>query len=154
MRAWQAPRYGGPEVLRLHDLPEPHPGPGEVVVRVRAIGLNFADCMARQGVYPQVPAPPFVPGMEVAGEVTAVGDGVADPRPGARVVAVPIFGGHAEAVRVQLEASLRAVRIDAIDLYQFHSGNDSLFLQEDLWEMLREQQRAGKIKHLGESITS
>jgi len=60
----------------------------------------------------------------------------------------------AEAVRVQLEASLRALRIDAIDLYQFHSGNDSLFLQEDLWEMLREQQRAGKIKHLGVSITS
>ncbi|MCU0291941.1 MAG: zinc-binding dehydrogenase [Thermoanaerobaculaceae bacterium] len=100
MRGWQAPRYGGPDVLRLHDLPEPHPGPGEVVVRVRAIGLNFADCMARQGVYPRVPAAPFVPGMEVAGEVTAVGDGVADPRPGARVVAVPIFGGHAESVRV------------------------------------------------------
>ncbi|MGV8039759.1 MAG: zinc-binding alcohol dehydrogenase family protein [Thermoanaerobaculaceae bacterium] len=100
MRGWQAPRYGGPEVLRLCDLPDPHPGPGEVVVQVRAIGLNFADCMARQGVYPKVPQPPFVPGMEVVGEVLAVGDGVADPRPGARVVAVPIFGGHAEKVRV------------------------------------------------------
>lgn len=100
MRAWQLSRYGGPEVLRLCTLPDPHPAPGEVVIRVRAIGLNFADCMARQGVYPNVPKPPFVPGMEVAGEVVAVGDGVADPRPGARVVAVPIFGGHAEMIRV------------------------------------------------------
>lgn len=100
MRAWQVPRYGGAGVLRLCDLPDPHPGPGEVVVQVRAIGLNFADCMARQGVYPQVPQAPFVPGMEVAGEVVAVGEGVADPRPGTRVVAVPIFGGHAEKVRV------------------------------------------------------
>ena len=70
MRAFQVRRYGPPEALELCDLKDPVPGPGEVVVRVRAIGLNFADCMARQGVYPRVPRPPFVPGMEVAGEVT------------------------------------------------------------------------------------
>lgn len=101
MKAWVAPRYGPPEVLRLEELPEPLPGAGEVVVRVRAIGLNFADCAARLGVYPRVPRPPFVPGMEVAGEVTAVGDGVDSGLVGALVAAVPIFGGHAEAVRVR-----------------------------------------------------
>ncbi len=98
MRAFQVRRYGPPEALEPCDLQDPVPGPGDVVVRVRAIGLNFADCMARAGVYPRVPKPPFVPGMEVAGDVVAVGEGVAEPRPGARVMAVPIFGGHAEKV--------------------------------------------------------
>ncbi len=101
MKAWVAPRYGPPEVLRLVELPEPRPGPGEAVVRVRAIGLNFADCAARHGVYPNVPRPPVVVGMEVAGEVAALGEGVAGPPVGTRVAAVPIFGGHAELVRVR-----------------------------------------------------
>jgi NADPH2:quinone reductase len=100
VRAWLAPRYGPPDVLGLQEVPAPLPGPGEVLVRVRAIGLNFADCAARMGVYPNVPAPPFVPGMEVAGEVAALGGGVAEPAPGTQVIAVPIFGGHAELVAV------------------------------------------------------
>ncbi len=100
MRAWVARRYGPPEVLALQELPDPQPGRGEAVVRVRAIGLNFADCAARMGVYPRVPRPPFVPGMEVAGEVVAVGAGVEPSLVGAQVAAVPVFGGHAEAVRV------------------------------------------------------
>jgi NADPH2:quinone reductase len=68
---------------------------------VRAIGLNFADCAARLGVYPRVPKPPFVPGMEISGEVIALGEGTSGPPPGTRVAAVPIFGGHAELVRVR-----------------------------------------------------
>ena len=100
MKAWVAGRYGPPEVLRLADLPDPVPGPGEALVRVRAIGLNFADCAARLGVYPRVPKPPFVPGMEISGEVVALGEGASGPPPGTRVAAVPIFGGHAELVRV------------------------------------------------------
>jgi NADPH2:quinone reductase len=68
---------------------------------VRAIGLNFADCAARLGVYPRVPKPPFVPGMEISGEVVALGEGTSGPPPGTRVAAVPIFGGHAELVRVR-----------------------------------------------------
>jgi NADPH:quinone reductase len=100
MRAWVAPRYGPPGVLTLRDVPDPVAGPGEVLVRVRAIGLNFADCAARMGVYPRVPRPPFVPGMEIAGEIAAVGSGVADATVGEAVAAVPIFGGHAELVRV------------------------------------------------------
>ncbi|MGC8917617.1 MAG: quinone oxidoreductase family protein [Thermoanaerobaculum sp.] len=101
MRAWVAPRYGPPEVLALADLPDPQPGPGQALVRVRAIGLNFADCMARAGVYPNTPKPPFVPGMEVAGEVVALGEGVSEPPVGTPVAAVPIFGGHAELVVVR-----------------------------------------------------
>ncbi len=104
MRAWVAGRYGPPETLRVLEVPDPSPGPGEVLVRVRAIGLNFADCAARLGVYPRVPRPPFVPGMEVSGEIAALGEGVAGPPPGTRVAAVPIFGGHAELVRVRAAA--------------------------------------------------
>lgn len=100
MKAWVAARYGPPEALSLRELPEPCPGAGEVVVAVRAIGLNFADCAARLGVYPNVPRPPFVPGMEVSGVVAALGEGVAAPAVGTPVAAVPIFGGHAELVRV------------------------------------------------------
>jgi NADPH2:quinone reductase len=100
MRAWVAPRYGPPEVLRLQELPDPVPGPGQALVRVRALGLNFADCAARLGVYPRVPNAPFVPGMEVSGEIAALGDGVAGPSVGTPVAAVPIFGGHAELVAV------------------------------------------------------
>jgi len=58
----------------------------------------------------------------------------------------------AEGVRAQLEVSLRSLRVEAVDLYQFHSGPDEAFLQDDLWAMLAEQQRAGKIRHLGVSI--
>ncbi len=100
MRAWVAPRPGPPEVLQRREVPDPLPGPGRVVVRVRAIGLNFADCMARLGVYPNTPRPPFVPGMEVSGEVEALGEGVSGLEVGQAVAAVPIFGGHAEKVAV------------------------------------------------------
>jgi NADPH:quinone reductase-like Zn-dependent oxidoreductase len=101
MRAWVAERYGPPEVLSLRDVPDPVLRAGEILVRVRAIGLNFADCAARMGVYPKVPRPPFVPGMEVAGEVAALGEGVDGPPPGTPVAAIPIFGGHAEKVAVR-----------------------------------------------------
>jgi NADPH:quinone reductase-like Zn-dependent oxidoreductase len=104
VKAWVVPHYGPPSVLCLTELPDPAPGRGEVLVRVRAIGLNFADCAARLGVYPRVPRPPFVPGMEVAGEVVALGEGASAPPLGTRVAAVPIFGGHAELVAVRAAA--------------------------------------------------
>jgi NADPH2:quinone reductase len=100
-RAWFVDRYGGPERLVLRERPDPVNGPGEVVVRTAAIGLNFADLFVRAGVYPRTPKPPFVPGMEISGVVEAVGESVLDLRPGQRVVAVPLFGGHAEKVAVQ-----------------------------------------------------
>jgi putative PIG3 family NAD(P)H quinone oxidoreductase len=87
---------GGPEVIEVRELPDPRPARGEVVVRVRAAGLNRADLLQRRGLYP----PPHglreeVPGLELAGEVAAVGEGVTAVKPGDRVMA--IAGGEAQA---------------------------------------------------------
>lgn len=101
MRAVWIARAGGPEVLEVRETPEPIPGPGEVRVRVRMAGLNFAEVMARMGLYPDAPRLPCVVGYEVAGVVDALGSGVAAPAVGTRVLAMTRFGGHAEAVCVQ-----------------------------------------------------
>ena len=98
MRAVWITRHGGPEVLEVRETPDPMPGPGQVRVRVKAAGLNFAELMARMGLYPDAPRPPAVVGYEVAGVVDAVGTGVSTPSPGDRVLALVRFGGHAEAV--------------------------------------------------------
>ena len=98
MRAVVVTRRGGPEVLRVEDRPEPSPGPGEVRIAVRAAGVNFADVMARMGLYPDAPPLPAVVGYEVAGVVDAVGPGVLAPAPGDRVLALVRFGGQAEQV--------------------------------------------------------
>ena len=103
-RAWVVEKYGGPERLLLREQPDPIAGHGEVLVKTAAIGLNFADLFVRAGVYPRTPRPPFVPGMEISGTIEAVGDGVEGLRPGQRVVAVPLFGGHAEKVAVRAES--------------------------------------------------
>jgi NADPH:quinone reductase len=97
-QAWFVEKYGGPERLVLRPREDPSPGTDEVLVRTAAIGLNFADLFVRAGVYPRTPKPPLVPGMELSGVVERVGAGVTDLREGERVVAVPIFGGHAEKV--------------------------------------------------------
>jgi len=69
MKAILATRTGGPEVLELQDVPDPQPAPGEVLVRVEAAGVNFADTMMTRGLYPGGPQPPFIPGLEFAGVV-------------------------------------------------------------------------------------
>jgi NADPH:quinone reductase-like Zn-dependent oxidoreductase len=83
-------------VLRLEEAPEPTPAPGEARVSVRAVGVNFADVLSRLGVYAAAPSPPFVPGIEVAGVVDAVGEGVEEVREGDRVTGFCPFGGYAE----------------------------------------------------------
>lgn len=100
MKAIWVTRFGGPEVLEVREAPDPAPGPGQVRVRVRAAGLNFAEIMARLGLYPDAPRTPCVLGYEAAGVVDAVGSGVTSPVPGARVLALSRFGAHAEAVCV------------------------------------------------------
>jgi NADPH:quinone reductase-like Zn-dependent oxidoreductase len=100
VRAVVITRHGGPEVLQVEERPNPPVGPGEVGVAVRAAGINFADLMARAGVYPDAPSPPCVIGYEVAGEVESVGDGVDSVAVGDRVVAATRFGGYAERVSV------------------------------------------------------
>jgi NADPH2:quinone reductase len=84
------------EALRLDDLPPPAPGPGELLVRVRACGLNFADTLMVAGKYQERPAPPFAPGMEICGVVEALGPGAAGFAPGDRVAAFTGGGGLAE----------------------------------------------------------
>jgi NADPH:quinone reductase len=94
MKAIQIGQTGGPEVLRLADLPDPSPGPGQVLVRLSAIGVNFVDTYHRGGLYPR--AVPFVPGGEGAGEVVAVGDGVSGVLAGDRVASTDLAGAYAE----------------------------------------------------------
>lgn len=98
MRAAVLPRHGGPEVFEIQERPEPSLGPGRVRIRVRAAGINFADLMARQGLYPDAPDLPCVLGYEIAGEVEAAGDGVEAFAPGDKVVGWCRFGGYAELV--------------------------------------------------------
>jgi NADPH:quinone reductase-like Zn-dependent oxidoreductase len=99
VRAVVITRHGPPEVLAVQERREPQPGPGEVVIDVRAAGINFADLMARLGLYPDAPKPPCVIGYEVAGEVAAVGaGGDGGLQVGQRVVSPTRFGGYAERV--------------------------------------------------------
>jgi NADPH:quinone reductase-like Zn-dependent oxidoreductase len=100
MRAVVLTGTGGPEVLRVQERDDPAVAPGEVRIAVRAAGINFADTMARVGLYPDAPKPPCVLGYEVAGEVESVGEGVEDFVPGDRVMAGTRFGGQAELVAV------------------------------------------------------
>lgn len=93
----------GAEPRLQDDAPQPRPGPGEVAVRVRACGLNFADLLMIQGRYQEKRPPPFTPGMEVAGELLALGDGVAGLAPGQRVAGFPGHGGLAEVAVVPAE---------------------------------------------------
>jgi NADPH:quinone reductase-like Zn-dependent oxidoreductase len=87
-------------VLRVEERDDPPVGAGEVRIAVNAAGINFADLMARSGVYPDAPKPPCVVGYEVAGEVESVGDGVEGHAVGDRVIAGTRFGGYAELVSV------------------------------------------------------
>ena len=98
MRAVVLTGTGGPEVLQVQERPDPPVGPGEVRIAVKAAGINFADTMARVGLYPDAPKPPCVLGYEVAGEVESVGEGVSEHAVGDRVVAGTRFGGQAELV--------------------------------------------------------
>ncbi|MFZ5470148.1 MAG: synaptic vesicle VAT-1 family membrane protein [Myxococcota bacterium] len=100
MRSLYITRYGGPEVLKLREEPDPAPGPGEVLIHVARSGLNFADVTARVGLYPDAPKPPMVVGYEVAGTVGALGGGVEGLRVGQRVLAGVRFKGHSNRVVV------------------------------------------------------
>lgn len=96
MRAVVITKHGGFDVLKVEERPEPERGPGQTKIAVKAAGVNFADTMARIGLYPDAPKPPCVVGYEVAGEVVEC-DGL---EPGTRVMAGTRFGGYADTVVV------------------------------------------------------
>src|SRR5688572_33482686 len=100
MRAVVITKHGAPDVLQVEERPDPPVNAGEVRIAVKAAGINFADLMARSGVYPDAPKPPCVVGYEVAGEIESVGDGVEGHAVGDRVIAGTRFGGYAELVSV------------------------------------------------------
>src|SRR5215467_1159655 len=95
MRQILISRYGAPDVMIAKDAPSPAPAAAEVRIAVRAVGVNFADVLARVGLYPDAPKPPLVVGYEVAGTVDAVGTQVTRFAVGDRVVALTRFGGYA-----------------------------------------------------------
>src|SRR5215472_9507453 len=91
-------RTGPPEVLEVREAADPTPGAGEVRVRVKAAGINFADLLARVGLYPDAPKIPCVVGYEVSGTIDQLGGGVSDLSVGERVFAIPKFGGYSDVI--------------------------------------------------------
>jgi len=96
MRALVITKHGPPEVMLVQERPDPAPGPGEIRIAVKAAGINFADLLARVGLYADAPKPPVIVGYEVAGEVESLGAGVEGISVGDRVMAGTRFGGYAE----------------------------------------------------------
>jgi len=94
MKAVIVSRAGGPEVLEVRDVPEPQPGPGEVLVHVEAVGINFADTLTTRGVYSGTPPPPFISGREFAGIIESTGE---------RVMGYVQWGAAAEKIAIQRE---------------------------------------------------
>jgi NADPH2:quinone reductase len=100
MRAVRIHELTGPASLRVDDVPEPTPGAGEVLLRVKAAAVNFPDVLLTRGKYQFKPEPPFSPGGEAAGVVEAVGAGVTSVAPGDRVAATLLYGAFAEKIVV------------------------------------------------------
>ncbi len=100
MKAVLAKAFGPPEELALEEVPPPHAGPGEVVIKTKACGVNFFDALIVQGKYQTRPPLPFSPGGEVAGAISEVGEGVTTLEKGTRVLAFTGHGGYAEEVTV------------------------------------------------------
>ncbi|MDK3018252.1 NADPH:quinone oxidoreductase family protein [Pseudodonghicola flavimaris] len=95
MKAMLSTAPGGPETLQLTDLPDPTPGKGQVLIRVRAAGLNFPDTLIIRDLYQFKPDRPFAPGGEISGDILSVGEGVTGFAPGDRVLAMVGHGGFA-----------------------------------------------------------
>jgi NADPH2:quinone reductase len=105
MKAIQISEFGGPEVLKVRDLPKPKPGQDEILVRLQAIGVNFIDTYQRTGLYPV--DLPYVPGLEGSGTVEKKGEGVKDFKVGDRVAYTGIAGAYAEFSTIPAERAIR-----------------------------------------------
>jgi NADPH:quinone reductase-like Zn-dependent oxidoreductase len=112
MRAMVVRRYGPPEVFESREVSDPQPKPGEVVIRVKTVGINFADLLQRMGLYPGTPKPPFVPGLEIAGVVEKVAESgkqgeATSLKPGDAVAAFTHFNAYAQWVSVPARNAYR-----------------------------------------------
>lgn len=107
MKSVYITRQGGPEVLQLRESADPIPGAGEVRVKVKAVGINFADLLMRMGLYPGAPKTPFVPGYEAAGVIDQPGPGVINWRAGDRVVVPTNFGGYSDTLVAKADEIFR-----------------------------------------------
>jgi NADPH2:quinone reductase len=96
MKAIVVREFGGPDVMKLEEVPTPSPGPGQILVRVAAVGVNPVDGYIRSGTYARKPTLPYTPGTDIAGTVDKIGEGVTRLAPGARVYAHSAAGGYAE----------------------------------------------------------
>jgi NADPH2:quinone reductase len=96
MKAIVVREFGAPEVMRVEQVAEPTPGPGQLLVRVHAVGVNPVDTYVRSGTYARKPALPYTPGTDIAGVVVTLGPGVARRKPGDRIYAHAAIGGYAE----------------------------------------------------------
>ena len=107
MKALLSHEPGGPETLRLDELPDPTPGPGELLIRVRAAAINFPDVLIIEDKYQLKPPRPFAPAGELSGEIEAIGDGVEGWTVGDRIIAVTGFGALAEKVVIPARSAFR-----------------------------------------------
>src|SRR4051795_2410184 len=114
MRAVIADGPGGPEVLSVAELPDPEPGPGEVVLQVAAAGLNRADLLQRQGFYPPPPGASDIIGMECSGTVAALGEGVTGWSVGDEACALLSAGAYATHVAVPVGQLMPVPRVDLV----------------------------------------
>jgi NADPH:quinone reductase-like Zn-dependent oxidoreductase len=120
MRAIVQTAVGGPEVLTVSEVPTPQPGPGQVLVKVKAAGINPVDVAVRAGYYPLLGEPPFTIGWDIAGTVEALGDGVTAFQPGDAVFGMPYFPKQAAAYAeyAVAPADQLAAKPEAIDFDQ------------------------------------
>jgi NADPH:quinone reductase-like Zn-dependent oxidoreductase len=107
MRALLSHEPGGPETLRIDEVPDLAPGAGELLVRVRACSINYPDVLIIEDKYQLKPPRPFAPGSEIAGEVEAVGEGVAGWSPGDRLIAATGYGGLVEKIAIPADRAIR-----------------------------------------------
>jgi NADPH2:quinone reductase len=107
MRAVVCETWGGPELLRVRELPSPMPQEGQVLIKVHAAGVNFPDTLIIRNLYQLKPELPFIPGSEVGGEIIGVGPGVEGFQPGDRVIGLCVLGGYAEEVVADAKLTLR-----------------------------------------------
>ncbi|PLW73483.1 alcohol dehydrogenase, partial [Streptomyces sp. DJ] len=115
MRAWRVHENGEPrEAMRLDEVERPAPGPGQVLLKVRAANINFPDALLCRGHYQVRPPLPFTPGVEMCGEVVEAGEGVTGLAPGTRVMAQPALPGGAFAEYAVADAAAVAPAPEAL----------------------------------------